>query len=169
MSARSLYRIAAAVFVLFAAGHTIGFLKFKPPTAEALAVRDAMTNVHFHVGHATFSYGNFYIGFGLYVTAYLLFSAFLAWHLGGLARSSPQAVGALGWVFCGVQVASLILSASYFSVVPAVLSGLLAACLGCAAAKVETARISGLEEGSKYRGYTGRDVVEPALGLTGRR
>lgn len=50
MKAIMLYRIASVLLVLFAAGHTFGFLKFKPPTAEGLAVRDAMNNVHFQVG-----------------------------------------------------------------------------------------------------------------------
>jgi len=45
------------LFVLFAAGHTFGFLNFKPPTAEGLAVRDAMNNLHFG---ADLSYGAFY-------------------------------------------------------------------------------------------------------------
>ena len=119
MNAKTLYRIAAVLFFLFGLGHTFGFLAFKPPTPEALAVRDAMMNVHFQVGHASFSYGGFYVGFGLYVTTYLLFSAFLAWHLSGLAENLPNAIGALGWVFCGVQVASTILSLIYFSVGPA--------------------------------------------------
>ncbi len=139
MNARVLYRIAAVMFVLFAAGHTFGFLSFRPPTAEALAVRDAMTNVHFQVGHASFSYGGFYTGFGLYVTAYMLFSAFVAWHLSGLAGASPEAAGPLGWVFCAVQVAGLVLTLIYFSIQPAVLSGILVACLGWAASRIGTA------------------------------
>jgi hypothetical protein len=145
MNAKVLYRIASAMFVLFAAGHTLGFLSFTPPTAEGLAVRDAMTNVHFQVGHATFSYGGFYVGFGLYVTAYLLFSAFVAWHLSSLAGSVPQAARSLGWAFCAVQIASLVLCLNYFFGPPAVLSGLLVVCLGWAAAKVGTAaRVSTL-------------------------
>ena len=97
-----------------------------------------MMNVHFQVGHASFSYGGFYVGFGLYVTAYLLFSAFVAWHLSGLAETLPKAVGALGWVFCGVQVASTILSLIYFSVGPAIFSFILVGCLGWAATQVAT-------------------------------
>ena len=96
MNATVLYRIACVLLILFAAGHTVGFLNFNPPTAEARAVRDSMNSVHFQVRGASFSYGGFYIGFGLYVTAYLLFSAFLAWHLGALAKNAPQAIGALG-------------------------------------------------------------------------
>jgi len=87
-----LYRIASVLFVIFAAGHTFGFLSFKPPTAEGLAVRDAMNSVHFG---ANMSYGGVYIGFGLYISVYLLFSAYIAWHLGGLAGRLPQAIGAL--------------------------------------------------------------------------
>ncbi len=121
------------MLVLFAAGHTFGFLKFKPPTPEGLAVRDAMRTVHFAVGGKSFSYGGFYTGFGLFVTAYLLFSAFLAWHLGALAATNPQSIGALGWAFSGVQVSSLILSWIYFAPPPAVLSALVVACLGWAA------------------------------------
>ena len=133
MKAVTLYRIASVLLVLFAAGHTFGFLKFKPSSAEGLAVRDAMNNVHFQVGGSTFTYGGFYTGFGLYITLYLLFSAFLAWHLGTIASNSPQAIGALGWVFCAVQVVSLILSWKYFSAAPAVFSAAVAICLGWAA------------------------------------
>lgn len=140
MSATLLYRIASVLLFLFALGHTIGFLKFKPPTPEAVAVRDAMNNVHFQVRSATYSYGGFYIGFGLCVTAYLLLATFLAWHLGGLASSNPKAIGALGWAFFVVQVAILALSWLYFSLVPTVSSALIAACLGWAAWLVQGAK-----------------------------
>ncbi len=128
----ALYRTAAILFVVFAAGHTIGFLKFRPPTPEGLGVLEAMNHVQFEVKGSRFTYGGFYTGFGFFATLYLLFSAFLAWHLGNMAREHPQAIGALGWVFAGVQVASLILSWKYFLAPPVVLSGLLAVCLGWA-------------------------------------
>jgi hypothetical protein len=67
------------------------------------------------------------------VTVYLLFSAFLAWHLGNVARTNPQAIGALGWAFFAVQVAILVLSSIYFFTAPIVFSGLVAACAGAAA------------------------------------
>ena len=127
-----LYRIAAMVFVLFAVGHTFGFLNFKPPSAEAIAVLEAMNRVHFQVGGATFSYGGVYRGFGLDISLYMAFSAFLAWHLSRLVQKSPEAIGSLGWVFCGLQVAGLVLSWLYFSVGPAVLGAVVAVCLGWA-------------------------------------
>ncbi len=138
MNATTLYRIAAVLLILFALGHTVGFLKFKPPTPEALAVRDAMNNVHFEVKGASLSYGGFYTGFGLFVTAYLLFSAYLAMHLAGLASRTPQAIGGLAWALFAVQIASLTLSWIYFSAAPAAFSGMVAACLGGAAWMVRT-------------------------------
>ncbi|HZF07239.1 MAG TPA: hypothetical protein VFE33_00460 [Thermoanaerobaculia bacterium] len=140
MSATLLYRIAAVVLVLFALGHTFGFLHFKPQTPAGQAVRDAMNSVNFQVGSGTFTYGGFYVGFGLYVSAYLLFSAFLAWYLGGLAAGSPQAIGALGWAFFALQLASLVLSWIYFAAVPTLFSGLVAACAGWAAYLVQASR-----------------------------
>lgn len=133
MNATLLYRIAAGLLVLFALGHTIGFLKFKPPTPEGLAVRDAMNNVQFELGRAKFTYGGFYTGFGLFATAYLVFAALLAWHLGGLASTAPGAIGALAWEFFVLQLVSLALSWIYFLAPPAVLSGLIAICTGWAA------------------------------------
>ncbi len=132
MSATLLYRIASVVLVLFALGHSAGFLRLKPPTAEGLAVRDSMDRVQFHVRGATFSYGRFYRGFGLSITAYLLFTAFLAWQLGTLART-PASIGAIAWGFVALQLATLILSWMYFSAAPTVLSGVVVVCLGWAA------------------------------------
>jgi hypothetical protein len=133
MKAKWLYRIAAAFFVLFAAGHTIGFLHLRAPSAEGRAVFDAMNTVHFVVSGRTYSYGEFYRGFGLSCTVSMLFSAFVAWHLGEVAGSAPSAIGALGWIFAAVQVAGLVLSVIYFGPPPAILSALVAILLGYAA------------------------------------
>src|SRR5205814_4353154 len=134
-----LYRIASTLLLLFAAGHTYGFLNFKPPTPEALAVRDAMYGVHFAVRGADLSYGGFYTGFGFSITVYLLFSAYLCWHLGTLAREQRQAVGALGWALTAVQIANVVLAVQYFSVAPAMLSALVALCVAWAAWRVQGA------------------------------
>lgn len=78
MTATLLYRISAFVLVLFAAGHTLGFLKFKAPTPEGVAVQQAMDNVRFSMDGKSLTCGDFYRGFGLFCTASLLFAAFLA-------------------------------------------------------------------------------------------
>jgi len=133
MNATLLYRIAAVLFVLFAAGHTFGILKFKPPTAEGIAVRDAMNTVQFHLDGRSYSYSRFYEGLGLYVTVYLLFSALLSWHLGNMALLDRGAFGVIGWAFCVVQILAFVLGCIYLPTISAIFSGLIAICLGLAA------------------------------------
>lgn len=99
-----------------------------------------MSGVHFQLMGINCSYGGFYIGFGLLFTAYLLFSAFLAWHLSGLARKNPQTIGVLGWSLFTVQVANLALSWIYFFPAPVAVSALAALCLGWAAGLVNVAK-----------------------------
>ena len=139
MTATLLYRIAAIVLVLFAAGHTFGFLSFRPSSAEGLAVYNAMNSVRFDFNGAVRSYSDFYTGFGLMVTAYLLFCAFLAWHLGGLAASQSKTIGGLAWAFVAVQLASLALSVIYFFLLPALLSAVVLVCLLVAAWQIRKA------------------------------
>jgi hypothetical protein len=127
MKSATIYRIAAAVFILFAAGHTFGFLSFRAPTVEGQAVWDAMNHVHFTQEGETFSYGGFYTGFGLSISLTMLFEAFLAWRL------SVQPDGLLGWAFCALQVANIPLSLIYFSIVPAIFTAVAALLLGWAA------------------------------------
>ena len=133
MSATLLYRIAAFVFALFALGHTYGFLSLQAPSPEARAVFDSMNTVHFEAGGKSFSYGGFYRGFGLSCSVSMVLSAFLAWHLGKLARSAPSSIGALGWAFFAAQLAGVVLSFFYFGLPPMVLSILVAAVVGLAA------------------------------------
>jgi len=89
--------------------------------------------VHFALHGGTFSYGGFYNGFGLSVSIYMLFAAFLAWHLGSLARRDPSAIGALGIVFCAMQVAQLVICLVYFFTAPIVFETLIALMLALAA------------------------------------
>jgi len=140
MKAVWLYRTASIIFVLFAAGHTYGFLSFRPASAEGRAVWEAMNNVQFQQGGASFTYAGFYVGFGLSATVFLLFLAFLTWYVGTLARDNPRAIGPLGWALFVLQFVSIGLNWKYFSIAPAIFAAVLAAILGGAAWLVGTAR-----------------------------
>ena len=133
MTATLLYRIAAMLFAIFAAGHTLGFLRFRPASPEGRAVWDSMNTVRVPLGRASFTYGGFYVGFGLYNTVFLGFAAFLAWHLSNVAATTPQAIGLLGWAFCATQVAGAVLCWKYFALPPVIFSVAIAICLGWAA------------------------------------
>lgn len=133
MTSARLYRAVAVLFVVFTLGHTVGFLRFTPPTPEAAVVRDAMTNVSFTVRGSTYSYGNFYRGFGLYISLYLAFSAVLAWILASMSRSAPGPTNAITWTLVIVQAVGFGLSWKYFSLPPALFSIFITILLAAAA------------------------------------
>jgi hypothetical protein len=124
------FRAAAIVLIAFAALHTVGFLGFRPPTPEGEAVWDSMQRVHFAVKGSSFSYGDFYVGFGLFATVFLLLSAYLAWTIGGISTRTPEVAAHLGWALFAAQIAGLALSWMYFSAGPAIFSGIVAVCFG---------------------------------------
>ena len=128
MRAAAWFRAAAVVMLLFAVGHTYGFLAFRPDTAEGRAVWGAMNSVRFSVGSTTFSYGGFYTGFGLFISAFELFCIWLAWTLGSMARSGEMAARRIAWGMFVLQCFGTVLSLRYFSLGPVVLSVLAAVC-----------------------------------------
>jgi hypothetical protein len=136
MKAKTLYRIAAVLFVLCAAGHTYGFLSFKAPTAQGAAVREAMDHVPLD---GTVTWGSFFVGFGLVISVYFAFSAILAWGLGNLSARPADGFGLIAWSFAALQLATLALSLVYIGAPPAVFSGVAAALLGWAAVRAGSA------------------------------
>lgn len=132
MKSTLLFRITAIMFLIFAAGHTFGFLSFKPTSPEGLAVMEAMDRIHFTSQGKTFSYGDWYRGFGLTATMSMLFEVFLAWHLGTMAKRAARDVKPLGWAFFAWQLPSLVLSFVYFGIPPMVLSTLVTALIAWA-------------------------------------
>ena len=143
MKASMLFRIAAVLLLLFAAGHTYGFLTFKPPTEQGLGVRESMDNVHFAVKGSIYSYGEFYRGMGLTVTAYLIFSAFLAWRLASMAVRVPRDARIIGVALILVQLIGLALSSKYFSAPPAIFCAIVAVFLSAGVWLTKTDRRPG--------------------------
>ena len=140
MKATTWFRIAFVLMLLFATGHTIGFLTFRAPTADGQAVWTAMQSVQFTVAHQTFSYGGFYVGFGLCLTAAMLFQAWLTWLLVRMADRGIDEARLIAWAMCALQIVSIGLSLRYFAAPPAVLSVLEACCYGFGAAKMGSLR-----------------------------
>jgi hypothetical protein len=137
LSPQSLYRASAAVFLLYALGHTAGFLGFSAPTEEGRAVFASMSAVSFDVDGKWMSYGGFYEGFGLMGTTYKLFCAFVSFYLGHLAAKGQQGIRSLGWALAALQCAGLYLSLRYFVVPPVVLSALLVILLTSATVQIK--------------------------------
>jgi hypothetical protein len=132
MKAPLLYRIASVLLFLFAAGHTIGFRRVDPSWGVDAAI-EALKATRFDVQGLSRTYWGFYTGFGLFVTVLLLFTAALAWQLGGLSREILGAIPGITWSLVVCFAAVTFLSWQYFFLVPVVFSGLVTLCLLAAA------------------------------------
>ena len=126
---RIAFRIASVLTALFALLHTIGFLGFQPDDPAARHVRTAMDTSVFVVDGARLSFGGFYVGLGLLVTAALLLAAVLTWWLGDIARENPRLVFLPASALAAFQLASLILALRFFVAPPAASSAAILLCL----------------------------------------
>jgi hypothetical protein len=131
MSARILYRISSGLLVLFALGHTIGF-RHVDSSWNADAVVTGMRSVSFDVQGFHRSYWDFFSGFGLFVSVFLVFAAVLAWQFGSMSLDRLSAIPVQRWSFAICLVFIAVLSWRYFFLAPDVLSTL--AALGLVAA-----------------------------------
>ena len=132
MRASLLYRIASGLLVLFAIGHTIGFRRTDPGWG-ADSVVGSMRATRFNVDGLSRTYWDFFTGFGLFVTVFLLFAAILAWELGGQARVQLMPLLVVSWAFAICFVGIAVLSWMYFFIIPGVFSSVIGLCLVLAA------------------------------------
>jgi hypothetical protein len=125
-----LYRVAAVLILLFDVGHSTGFPWSDPSWGVDTS---AIKSTHFQVLGFSRTYWDFYLGFGLFISVFLLLAAILAWQLGGLPTPTLGLVRLTAWTLAACFVAVTVLSWTYFFTIPIVFSGLIAACLVSAA------------------------------------
>jgi hypothetical protein len=125
MKATTLYRIASGLLFLWATGNTYGLLMF-------WHVAGSMDPVHFPSGHSGFSYAQVVLGYQVLCSFCVLFAAYLAWHLGTLARRTPQAIGAVGWVLFAYSLAGVYINWIFFSGFALLVTAAIAVCIGWA-------------------------------------
>jgi hypothetical protein len=125
MKASLLYRISSGLLVLFALGHTIGFSQVDPHWG-ADAVVNGMRTVSFDVQSFNRTYWDFFIGFGLFVSVFLLFAAVLAWRFGSISPERLSEIPVERWSFAMCFVVISGLTWRYFFLAPGVLSTLAA-------------------------------------------
>lgn len=136
--AKVLYRISALVFLLFALGHTVGFLTFRPATADALAVLDGMERVHFAFGGSPATWSEHYRGFGLIVSTYFLLAACLAWRLASATVAEAGLARTVAWILTVFQLPNIVLCLHYFGLLQAGFATACAVSLGWAAIQTRT-------------------------------
>ena len=130
MKASLFYRIAAVLLLLFEAGHTSGFPWSDPQWAVDL---NSMRSTHFHIMGFSRTYWDFYVGFGLFVSVFLLLSVVLAWQLAGLPPESLALMRGTAWTFALCFAAITVLAWKYFFIIPIVFSIAVTLCLTAAA------------------------------------
>jgi hypothetical protein len=130
MRASTLYRIAAVLLLLFDAGHTSGFPWSDPKWGVDLG---SMRSTHFYIMGFNRTYWDFYLGFGLFVSVFLLLTVVLAWQLGGLPPESLARMRGTAWTFALCFAGITFLSWKYFFMIPIVFSIVTTLCLAAAA------------------------------------
>ncbi len=133
MNATVLYRIGSVLLFVAAAGNTYGLLVFRHVAASLPPVR-------FPWGHADVSYAQVVVGYEVFCSLCVLFCAYLAWHLGTLARTTPQAIGASGWLLFVYQLTGFYFSLIFLSGFVRILSAVIAICIGLASWQATGAR-----------------------------
>ena len=128
MNITLLLRIASAIALLFAVGHTMG----SPWTPGPASVVEAMKSVSFDAMGSKRSYWEFYFGFGVSISLYMFAQALLLWLLAALAKTQPAAVRPFVIVLLVSCVANGVVAWRYFFLLPLVLSVAIVICLSLA-------------------------------------
>jgi hypothetical protein len=132
LKASLFYRSASGPLVLFAIGHTLGFQKVDPRWGVGQLL-ESMRTIHFDAQGFSRTYWDFYVGFGFFVSVFLLFAAILAWQLGVMSQVTlfhmPVLIWGLAIWFVGVTV----LSWMYSFMARVIFSGVITLCLILAA------------------------------------
>jgi hypothetical protein len=92
-----------------------------------------MRSIHFDIMGTSRTYWDFFVGFGLFFTIFLVFTAVLAWQLGGLSRETLATMRGTVWALVICFAAVTIVAFRYAFVVPIIFSSLILLCLTTAA------------------------------------
>jgi hypothetical protein len=132
MKASLCYRIAAVLLLLFAIAHTLGFRQSDPHWGVD-ALLASMRSIHFDVQGSSRTYWDLFLAAGFSVGVFYLFSAILAWQLGGLRAETLAGMRVTAWTFALCFAAITVVSWRYLFILPVVFSAMITLCLISAA------------------------------------
>lgn len=124
-------RVSSVIALLFAAGHTLGGLKYWSPMGEN-SVLKSMRDVHFDTLGVSRSYLDFYMGFGYSLTVAQLMQAALLWQFATLARDDVPHLRPMIAVIALANLAGAIIAWRFILPIPAIFALVLLACLTAA-------------------------------------
>jgi hypothetical protein len=132
MTSSTYLRVASIIALLYFAGHSAG-IPWTPAVApEEVAVLEAMKSQSFSAQGFQRTYWDFYFGFGVIISGYLLVQAVALWQLGAIARADALGVRPIVASFLVAFVVNAVPAWRYFFAVPAVLAGTISICLALA-------------------------------------
>jgi hypothetical protein len=127
-----LYRIASVLLLLFAALHGFGFQQVDPAWGVDSLI-GSMRSMHFDLMGSSRTYWDLFVGFGLFLSVFLVFTAVLTWQLGGLPHQTLALLRGTAWALVICFAAITIVCLKYAFIVPIVFSILILLCLTAAA------------------------------------
>jgi hypothetical protein len=132
MKTSLLYKIAAILLLLFAVGHTLGFRQVDPKWGIDSLIQ-SMKSIHFNANGSDRTYWDFFVGFGLFVSALIVLASIVAWQFSSLSAETlaSMRIAVWGFVVCFAWVAYL--SWRYFFRLPVIFSIAILLCLTLAA------------------------------------
>jgi hypothetical protein len=132
VKASLLYRIAAVLLLLFAAGHTLGFRQSDPAWGIDTLL-SSMRSIHFDLQGFSRTYWDLFVAAGFSVGVFYLFTAVLAWQLGSLPADTLAVMRTTVWALALCFAAITVVSWVYLFIIPIVFSTLITVCLTAAA------------------------------------
>ncbi len=125
-----LLRIASIFALLFAAGHTAGAPWTPAKGLTEMGFISVMKSLHFDVMGNSRTYFDFYYGFGVSISVYLIAQAIIIWQVGEIAKTTPAVARPIMLTLIASYVAVGVITVMYFFAAPivfsAVICGLLA-------------------------------------------
>ncbi len=132
MKASLFYRLAAALLLLFAFGHTLGFRQTDPAWGIDTLL-SIMRSIHFDVQGFSRTYWDIFVAAGYSVGVFYLFTAVLAWQLGSLPAEALTVMRVTVWGFALCFAAITVISWQYLFILPIICSAVITVCLTAAA------------------------------------
>ena len=134
-----LLRIAAVLTLLYFAGHTAGMPWTPVNGLKEKALFYAMRSDTFAVSGSTRSYWDFYYGFGVAISVYLLAQAVVLWQLASVARRDPMAARPMIATFFVAFIGNAIIAWRWFFFMPALFAVAIAVVLAIAFSRARPA------------------------------
>lgn len=129
MKATILYRVASFLLIVTVAANSawlVFFWRTGGPTNSA----------PFPFGHTPLTYAQVILALEVFCSLCVLFAAFLSWHLGALAQTSPQFAATLGWSFVAYQTVGTFVALFYLSGFAFIITAAVAVCTAWATSLV---------------------------------